>query len=166
MLRLIRYILWGAVIVLGLFLGYQQFFPASKAPKITGLNIEKLAPPLLDIDYTERDWTVVNFFASWCVPCRAEHPLLMKLAAQTTVIGIAWKDQRSDTDAWLAEFGDPFDAVIHDPNDEQSRLWRITGIPASFVIDRKGRIRYRRIGILQEAHAEQIHVLLRTNKQT
>ena len=160
MLRLIRYILWGAIALLSLFLSYQYFFASPNKPQVVGLNIEKIAPPLVGIDYSSRDWTVVNFFASWCVPCQAEHPLLMELAQELDIVGIAWKDHsETATKKWLTVMGSPFEIVIHDPNNEQGRLWRIAGIPATFLVDQQGRIRYRRIGVLQKAHLGQMIML-------
>ncbi len=164
MLRLIRYILWGGVAVLSLFLGYQHFLVQPDTPKVVGLNVAKLAPPLLDVDYTKRDWTVVNFFASWCVPCQAEHPLLMELSEQNTIIGVAWKDHtETQTLKWLVVMGSPFETVIHDPMGIQGRLWRIEGIPATFLVDNKGQIRYRRIGPLLQQHLEQLQTIMQSS---
>lgn len=162
MLRWLRYILWCGVVILASFLSYQHFFSQPDRPQVEGLNIAKSAPPLVGVDYAERYWTVVNFFASWCVPCQAEHPLLMDLSEQHRVVGVAWKDHSvAATEEWLNAMASPFEIVIHDPNGDQSRLWKIKGIPATFVVDNEGRIRYRRIGVLQKAHIGQIRQIMK-----
>ena len=161
-LRLIRYILWGAIVLLAVFLCYQHFGSQDKIPKTSGLNVAKLAPPLVGVDYGARDWTIVNFFASWCVPCQAEHPLLMELSKHNAIIGVAWKDRTEQaTQKWLNDMGSPFETVIHDPAGTQGRLWQIKGIPATFLVDKQGRIRYRRIGVVQKAHWEQMKLIYR-----
>ena len=161
-LRWIRYILWVAVAGLSLFLGYQHFAVKTTAPKVIGLNVEKLAPPLVAVDYSKRDWTVVNFFASWCVPCQAEHPLLMELSKQNAIVGVAWKDHsETATLQWLNVMGSPFETVLHDPKGEIGRLWRIEGIPATFLVDQKGQIRYRRVGPLLSQHLGQIQQIMK-----
>ncbi len=87
--------------------------------------------------------TLVNFFASWCLPCRAEHPLLMRLAEQehVPIYGIAYKDKRADTERFVAGLGSPYRRI---GLDEQGRVgveFGITGVPETFVIDKAGRIR-------------------------
>lgn len=161
MLRIIRYILWLAIAILGLFLGYQSFSSKQSAPPpVAALSLDKFAPPLQGVDYKAQNWTVVNFFASWCVPCRAEHPLLQEIAEKTAVIGVAWKDTPKDTENFLQELGNPYQQVIADPEGVQNRLWRIEGIPATFVIDAEGKVRYRRIGPLLSQHLGQIQKIM------
>jgi cytochrome c biogenesis protein CcmG/thiol:disulfide interchange protein DsbE len=87
--------------------------------------------------------TLINFFASWCVPCRAEHPLLMRLAEQehVAIYGIAYKDKKADTERFVAGLGSPYRRI---GLDEQGRVgveFGITGVPETFVIDKAGRIR-------------------------
>ena len=159
-LRIIRYVLWGTVAILGLFFGYQHFLAEPEAPQPQTLRMLPFAPPLPQIDYTAQLWTVVNFFASWCIPCRAEHPQLVNLARNHVVVGIAWKDQPTEAKVFLNEFGSPFIKVLHDPNGDLSRSWHIDGIPATFVVDAQGQIRYRRLGVLLEKHLTQINNLI------
>jgi cytochrome c biogenesis protein CcmG/thiol:disulfide interchange protein DsbE len=83
---------------------------------------------------------VVNFFASWCVPCRAEHPLLMALGRSAPVLGIAYKDKPEDTQKLLTELGDPFAAVGLDPAGRAGIDFGLTGVPETYVISADGRI--------------------------
>ncbi len=91
---------------------------------------------------------LVNFFASWCVPCRAEHPLLMRLAAAGTVplLGVSYKDAPADAIGWLAELGDPFARIGRDDDGRAAIEWGVYGVPETFVVDRAGRVRHRHAG--------------------
>jgi cytochrome c biogenesis protein CcmG/thiol:disulfide interchange protein DsbE len=97
--------------------------------------------------------TLVNFFASWCVPCREEHPLLMGLARQTGVplYGIAYKDKPADTAAFLQQFGDPYKSIGLDESGSVGIDFGVYGVPETYVIDRQGRVRLRHVGPLTEA---------------
>ena len=96
--------------------------------------------------------TVVNVFASWCLPCRAEHPILSRLSREEGVIlvGINWKDTPEAARAWLAELGDPFDRVGSDPSGRAGIDWGVYGVPETYIIDTAGRIRYKHVGPLRE----------------
>jgi cytochrome c biogenesis protein CcmG/thiol:disulfide interchange protein DsbE len=91
------------------------------------------------------DITVLNFFASWCAPCRAEHPLIQELAGLPgiRVIGIAFKDAPADTENYLAELGDPYRAIGVDAEGRAGIEFGLTGVPETYLIDRDGIIRYR-----------------------
>jgi cytochrome c biogenesis protein CcmG/thiol:disulfide interchange protein DsbE len=94
--------------------------------------------------------SLVNVFASWCVPCRVEHPLLMALADDgVTIYGIDYKDPADEAAGWLAERGDPYRAIGADQDGRVAIDWGVYGVPETFVIDREGRIRYRFVGPLQ-----------------
>jgi cytochrome c biogenesis protein CcmG/thiol:disulfide interchange protein DsbE len=100
--------------------------------------------------------SLVNVFASWCVPCRVEHPLMMALADDGVAIyGIDYKDPAEQAAAWLAELGDPYRAVGADRDGRVAIDWGVYGVPETFVIDRAGRIRYRFVGPLQEREIEE-----------
>ena len=92
--------------------------------------------------------SLVNVFASWCVACRAEHPLLMELKQKGTVPihGLNYKDKPDDAEKWLAELGDPYTRTGADINGRVGIDWGVYGVPETFVIDRQGRIAYKQIG--------------------
>ena len=94
--------------------------------------------------------TVVNFFASWCIPCRAEQPVLLRLAKEgkATVYGIAYKDKPEASRTFLAEAGDPFARVAEDASGRTAIDFGLYGVPETYVIDRDGIIRYRQVGPL------------------
>jgi cytochrome c biogenesis protein CcmG/thiol:disulfide interchange protein DsbE len=125
--------------------------------------IDKAAPPLdLPSVYPDRPGlssadlrgriTVVNVFASWCLPCRAEHPILSRLAKTKGValVGISWKDTPQAARGWLTEIGDPFERVGSDPSGRAGIDWGVYGVPETYVIDADGRIRYKHVGPLSQ----------------
>jgi cytochrome c biogenesis protein CcmG/thiol:disulfide interchange protein DsbE len=96
---------------------------------------------------------LVNFFASWCVPCRAEHPVLMALSHDSAVplYGIAYKDKPDDAAKFLAELGNPFRQVGLDQSGRTGIDFGVYGVPETYAIDRDGRIRWRHVGPLDQA---------------
>ncbi len=96
------------------------------------------------------DVLLVNFFASWCLPCLAEHPLITRLSETDGLVvhGISSRDQPGDTRAWLTRHGDPFDRVGVDLGGRAGIDWGVTGVPETFLLDAQGRIRWRHQGPL------------------
>jgi cytochrome c biogenesis protein CcmG/thiol:disulfide interchange protein DsbE len=108
--------------------------------------------------------TLVNFFASWCVPCRAEHPMLMRLAKEghIALYGIAYKDQPEASGQLLAQLGDPYSRVGVDSTGRTAIDFGVYGVPETYVLDKAGRIRYRQVGpITQEDYDGKILPLLK-----
>ena len=93
---------------------------------------------------------MVNFFASWCGPCRVEHPVLMRIAekGEMPIYGIDYKDQPADALDWLRRLGDPFARIAADRDGRTAIDWGVYGIPETFVIDGAGKIRYRHAGAM------------------
>ena len=94
--------------------------------------------------------SLVNVFASWCVACREEHPLLIDLKQKGVVPihGLNYKDHPADAEKWLNELGDPYTRTGADINGRVAIDWGVYGVPETFVIDRNGRIAYKVIGPL------------------
>lgn len=93
--------------------------------------------------------SLVNVFASWCVPCRAEHKVLNALAQakRVPIYGINYKDKPEAARAWIAELGNPYDRIGADDG-RVGIEWGVYGVPETFVVDRSGRIRYKHVGPL------------------
>ena len=89
--------------------------------------------------------TVINFFASWCLPCKAEHPLLFQLGKDygIPVYGIAFKDRPEDTAAYIREMGSPYRKIGLDADGRVSLDFGLMGVPETFILDREGVVRYR-----------------------
>lgn len=99
---------------------------------------------------------IVNVFASWCVPCLAEHPLITRLAADgVPVYGINHRDKAADAVAWLRRHGNPYTAVGADTNARASLEWGVTGVPETFIIDANGTIIYKHAGPITPDAVEQ-----------
>jgi cytochrome c biogenesis protein CcmG/thiol:disulfide interchange protein DsbE len=93
---------------------------------------------------------LLNVWASWCVTCREEHPVLLEFAKQGVipVIGLNYKDERRDGLRWLAQFGDPYQLSAFDYEGRIGIDYGVYGVPESFLIDKNGVIRYKRIGVI------------------
>lgn len=95
---------------------------------------------------------LVNVWGTWCVACRVEHPVLNKLAQQGVVIyGINYKDVNADALKWLSEFHDPYQLNIRDEAGSLGLNLGVYGAPETFLIDSKGIIRYKHVGVIDEA---------------
>ena len=93
---------------------------------------------------------ILNVWASWCVACREEHPVLLDFAKKRAVpvYGLNYKDTRADAGAWLARFGNPYDASFFDEDGRVGIDFGVYGVPETFVIDKRGVIRFKVIGVL------------------
>jgi cytochrome c biogenesis protein CcmG/thiol:disulfide interchange protein DsbE len=90
---------------------------------------------------------LLNVFASWCAACPQEHPVLTRIAGEgVPVYGLAWKDKPADSRAWLGRFGNPFTKVAADESGRTAIDLGVTGVPETFLVDKRGRVRYKQIG--------------------
>ena len=91
---------------------------------------------------------LLNVWASWCGGCREEHPVLVEFAKTRTVpiYGLDYKDQPGDAQRWLTNYGNPYAAVVADPDGRTGIEYGVYGVPETFVIDKAGIIRYKQIG--------------------
>ena len=111
---------------------------------------------LTDADLRGGEITIVNFWASWCPPCRAEHPKLLEMAGQgMPIIGINFRDQQGTANAYLTKDGNPFVGVAFDLDAATSFDWGVTAPPETFILDGDGTILYRFTGPLIGADYEQ-----------
>lgn len=97
--------------------------------------------------------TIVNVFASWCIPCRDEHPVLERLKAETGIAlyGMNEKDTPENANAFLAELGNPYDRIGADVSGRVSIDWGVYGVPETFIVDKNGIIRFKHTGPLSMA---------------
>jgi cytochrome c biogenesis protein CcmG, thiol:disulfide interchange protein DsbE len=130
--------------------------PQTNLPPIAGLERDGKPVAGLDSAAFKGDVTVLNVWASWCVPCHDEAPLLMKLAAdpRIRVAGINYKDSADNARRFLGRYGNPFVANGADANGRAAIEWGVYGVPETFVIGRDGRIAYKLIGPITPENLE------------
>ena len=131
--------------------------PATNLPALPGLERDGKPVPGLDSAELKGEVTVLNVWASWCVPCRDEAPLLLALAAdrRIRVVGINYKDQPDNARRFLGRFGNPFIANGVDGNGRAAIEWGVYGVPETFVVSRDGRIAYKLIGPITADNLDQ-----------
>ena len=124
---------------------------AEKVPNLSLLPIKQY-PLFLRKNLVEDNKTVkiVNFFASWCPPCKVEHPQLLNLSKNNKIFGIAKKDSENQVDKWLKKSGNPFEKLGLDNSGLTSIEWGVYGLPETFIIDKNATIRHKHIGPIQE----------------
>jgi cytochrome c biogenesis protein CcmG, thiol:disulfide interchange protein DsbE len=129
-------------------------------------QLKQLADPATafsDKDMAGKVW-LLNVWASWCVACREEHPLLVELSRKKAVpiVGLNYKDEPGDAKAWLKQFGDPYTLSVTDRDGRVGIDYGVYGVPETFLIDKAGVIRYKQIGpITPEAWEKKIMPMVR-----
>jgi cytochrome c biogenesis protein CcmG/thiol:disulfide interchange protein DsbE len=132
--------------------------PQTPLPALEGLARDGNPVPGLDPAAFAGNVSVVNVWASWCVPCHEEAPLLVALGAdkRIRIIGINYKDRSDNARRFLGRYGNPFDAVGVDANGRAAIEWGVYGVPETFVVGRDGRIAYKLIGAITPENIEQV----------
>ena len=104
---------------------------------------------------------IINFFASWCPPCKIEHPNLLKLSKEFKIYGIAKKDNDMKIRDWLNKSGNPFKAIGMDNDGSASINWGVYGLPETFFVDRNGKIIYKHVGPITQNDLGKINKILK-----
>ena len=122
------------------------------APRLDVRALRDGDKPLTDAMLRTGKPTIVNFFASWCTPCLAEHPLFTRLAQRdgAVIIGIAWKNKPEEARAWLAKLGDPFLYAGQDFDGRTGLDWGLSGVPETYLVDGNGIVRFHFRGPITE----------------
>ena len=118
------------------------------APTLALPPLEGSERPALTTAEISGRLTLVNVFASWCIPCRDEHPFLMQLAEDDRInlVGINYKDRTENALRFLGELGNPFSAIGVDPNGKAAIDWGVYGIPETYLVAPDGTILYKKVG--------------------
>ncbi len=122
--------------------------PSLDLPPLDGLNSNGAPVPALTDAAIEGKLALVNVWASWCVPCRQEHPILLELARDPRIelVGINYKDKNDNALRFLGELGNPFAAVGVDPAGQAAIDWGVYGIPETYLVGPDGTILFKQIG--------------------
>lgn len=112
---------------------------------------------LSQADLKGKVW-LLNVWASWCVSCREEHPLLIELAKQNRVmlVGLNYKDEAQAANAWLIKQGNPYNVSVMDVDGRVGIDYGVYGVPETFVIDKRGVVRYKHTGPVQPGDLERV----------
>lgn len=122
--------------------------PSLDLPPLDGLTANGAPVPALTDAAIKGQLSLVNVWASWCVPCRQEHPILLELARDPRVelVGINYKDKNDNALKFLGELGNPFAAVGVDPAGKAAIDWGVYGIPETYLVGPDGEILFKQIG--------------------
>jgi cytochrome c biogenesis protein CcmG, thiol:disulfide interchange protein DsbE len=130
--------------------------PVFSAPKLNSPN-QKLSPT----DLKGKVW-LFNVWASWCVSCRAEHPIINQLAQQQAaiIVGLNYKDDPEAAKLWLATLGNPYNDSVMDADGRIGIDWGVYGVPETFVMDKQGIVRYKHTGPVTEEDVQNTFIPL------
>jgi len=148
----------GGFLILLIFLGIGLRLKPQEIPSpLIGKHVPAFSLPQVEDagrSFNSRDmegkvW-VLNVWASWCAPCRAEHPALLEFSrlAAAPVVGLNYNDVRGDSQKWLKEFGNPYQVSAFDGDGKTGIEFGVYGVPETFVIDKQGQIRLKLTGPL------------------
>lgn len=132
--------------------------PQTNLPPVAGLLQGGKPIPGIDAADFKGNVTLVNVWASWCVPCHDEVPQLEALAKDRRIrlVGINYKDQPDNARRFIGRYGNPFAAVGADPNGRAAIEWGVYGVPETFVVGRDGRIAYKLVGPITEQNLKAV----------
>ena len=164
-----RYLIpWGAFIVLVAVLAFglknapnvrvvPSPFIGKPAPQFSLPKLRDENAMLANADFNG-EVVLFNVWATWCVSCRAEHEVMMEIAAtnEVKIYGLNYKDERPDALTWLSRLGDPYEANAFDADGRVGIDWGVYGTPETFVIDKKGIVRHKHTGPVSRADARDV----------
>jgi cytochrome c biogenesis protein CcmG/thiol:disulfide interchange protein DsbE len=132
--------------------------PQTTLPALEELTRNGAAVPGIAPDVFKGKVSLVNVWASWCVPCHEEAPLLTALAGDTRIqiVGINYKDKADNARRFLGRYGNPFGHVGVDANGRAAIEWGVYGVPETFIVGRDGKIAYKLIGAITPENIDKV----------
>lgn len=164
LLPLLLFIALSVFLAIGLKLNPREIPSPLIDKPAPAFNLPILATPeqrLSQADFKGKVW-LLNVWASWCVSCREEHPLLIELAKQNKVmlVGLNYKDEAQAANTWLGKHGNPYYVSVMDADGRTGIDYGVYGVPETFVIDKRGVVRYKHTGPVQPGELESIFLPL------
>ncbi len=162
-MKYITLIIATAFIFISLFFGLNKKDKTLNSPllnkPIPEINLDSLKNEKLNESDFKKEILLVNFFASWCVPCIVEHDFLFEIKKQKPIkiYGINYKDDIKNLEIWLEKLGNPYSKIGIDKTGITGINWGVNGIPESFLIDKNGIIKHKINGVINE---KEIKILL------
>ena len=161
---LLLFIVIAVFLALGLNLKPSEIpspFINKPAPEFSAAKLDTPEQRLTPADLKGKVW-LFNVWASWCVSCRAEHPILNQLAQQQAVVivGLNYKDDPNEAQKWLDTLGNPYNVSIMDQDGRIGIDYGVYGVPESFIIDKKGLIRYKHTGPVSAEDVQKVFLPL------
>ena len=153
-MKLIKFIPIILFTILSIFL-YKKIDNYETTKSLSSALIDKPFPLLNLNSFNEeqdisnivgKKFFVVNFFASWCLPCKVEHNVLKYFSDQVDIVGIAYKDSTNNIENYLLEFGNPYKYIYLDNNGKNAIELGLYGVPETYFVDNKGVIKYKHVG--------------------
>lgn len=172
LLPLALFVVLAVFLAIGLKLDPKQIPSPLIGKAAPSFSLPILASPeknLTTQDLQGKVW-LLNVWASWCVSCRQEHPVLLELAKMNpvTIIGLNYKDEAAAAGSWLQQLGNPYHASVMDADGRVGIDYGVYGVPETFVIDKRGVIRYKHTGPVEPGDLEGIFLplLQQLNQET
>ena len=160
LLPLVLFVVLAIFLAIGLKLNPKEIpspVIGKPAPAFALPTLENPQKMLSAQDLRGKVW-LLNVWASWCVSCREEHPILVELSKRklVTIIGLNYKDEAQAAGQWLQHFGNPYDNSVMDSDGRVGIDYGVYGVPETFVIDGEGRIMHKHVGPLDAVSAERV----------
>ncbi|QPK64398.1 DsbE family thiol:disulfide interchange protein [Methylomonas sp. LL1] len=164
LLPLVLFIVLAIFLAVGLRLNPKDIPSPLIDKPAPAFSLPILATPdknLSNQDLKGRVW-LLNVWASWCVSCRQEHPLLLELAKlkRVAIVGLNYKDEAQAAGLWLKQLGNPYDVSIMDTDGRVGIDYGVYGVPETFVVDKRGIIRYKHTGPVEPGDIERVFLPL------
>ena len=139
---------------------------SKKAPEFKSISLLTNKTFISSKELAKNEMMIVNFFATWCKPCKDEHPFIDLISKENKkkIIGINYKDDSKKTIKWLKKLGNPYYDVIEDKNGTIGIDWGVYGIPETFIINAEGIIIYRHVGPINKKIYKKINLIIKENK--
>jgi len=170
---ILPFFIFGLIILAFYYLLIIERNPSELPSNLLNKNVPKFSSESLlseEVFFSSKEInkqkTIVNFFATWCKPCRDEHNYIKLFSKNKNinVIGINYKDNEEKAVKWLKELGNPYSSIAIDKNGKIAIDWGVYGIPETFLINSKGIIKYRHVGPVNKKIYDKINLLINTIK--